>query len=98
MTEDLFIGGAVVGGVVVVLKALMPILKKNGNGKSSGELDPTEWEHRIGAVVQSTLSHAVEGQNQILNRLVDGQEKINDGIVRLVAIQEQLIMRLGSKL
>jgi hypothetical protein len=95
MTEDLVIGGAVVGGTIILLKTLRSFMKKTTEygGRVSGDLDPAEWEQKIQHIVQTSLVSNSATQLEILRRLAEGQVKIEEGLVRLIALQEQITLK-----
>ena len=96
MSSDLVVGGAVVGGVIVLLRAIEPFLTratKNGMRKSAGELDPADWELRMAAVVEKSLASAIDGQNEILKEMADVQRELSRGMVKITALLEVALVK-----
>jgi hypothetical protein len=77
LAEQVGIGGAVavllVATVMKFLPAFMAALKQQngkGRGNKSGELDPAEWEKRIGKVVAEELAKVMSGRNEEVRRII----------------------------
>ena len=75
-TQQIGVGGLVavllVGTVLKFLPAFMTALKSNTrNGpKTAGQLDPAEWEQRIGKIVEDKIHGSLAGRNEDLRRII----------------------------